>query len=172
MEGATTAPAAAAAAPEVQTDSAAEAAATPARKPKTPRAKSTFTLHDPTTMQVIGKLSSSDPRYAALKAASKAHTRILLRKTGTRVIREYSGSLQVRPLPRREGARGISWPTHHTHPRPLPPDAAVQKLDTPQIVKRGEREISYSNKPYAKYIKQWEWAGASEAAMKQETENA
>lgn len=91
MEGATTTPAAAPLA-DVQP----ETAATTKPVKKTPRVKSTFTLHDPTSMTVVGKLSSSDPRYAALKAASKGHTRILLRKTGTRIIREYTGSLQVR----------------------------------------------------------------------------
>lgn len=138
----------------------AAAAAVPGapRKKGAPKPRLTFTLHAPGTMLVIGKMTSSDPRYAALKvracvlggqgreglspaltcdlrsrlqAASRGHTRILLRKTGGRTVREYSGTLV--------------------------------KLDVPAVVKRGEREIVYNQKPSARFLKQWDWEGAAKA---------
>ena len=66
----------------------------PAPRPKrTPGAKFTFMLHDPADMSSLGKYVSTDYRYAALKVASRGHTRILLRKTNTKEIREFTGEV-------------------------------------------------------------------------------
>lgn len=57
------------------------------------KAKATFMLHDADTMSSIGKYQSTDYRYAALKAASKGAEKILLRKTNTKEVREFSGNV-------------------------------------------------------------------------------
>lgn len=63
----------------------------PVKKPKI-----TFMLHDPRDMSSLGKYVSTDYRYAALKVASRGHQRIMLRKTNTKEVREFTG--QVVPL--------------------------------------------------------------------------
>lgn len=68
----------------------AEASAAPAKSRK-PRI--TFMLHDPDSMANLGKFVSTDYRYAALKAASRGRTRILLRKTNTKEVREFTGDI-------------------------------------------------------------------------------
>lgn len=62
-------------------------------KPKVAKAKSTFMLHDPTDFSSLGKYQSTDFRYAALKVASRGHTNILLRKTNTKEMREFTGAV-------------------------------------------------------------------------------
>lgn len=69
---------------------AAEIATSPAT---TKRARSTFMLHKPDTMECLSKFQSSDYRYGALKAASRGHTVIWLRKTNSKEIRVYSGEI-------------------------------------------------------------------------------
>lgn len=66
---------------------------TPKPAPKAPKTKHTFMLHDPNDLSSLGKYQSNDFRYAALKVASRGHTRILLRKTNTKEIREFSGNV-------------------------------------------------------------------------------
>lgn len=74
---------------------------TPTPKKKT---KFTFMLHDCKTMEAIGKLVSVDYRYGALKACSRINklpesckgeeegtVKIWLRRTNTKIIREYVG---------------------------------------------------------------------------------
>lgn len=68
-------------------------------KPKTnakAKAKHTFMLHEPKKgpnwMSALGRFVSTDARYAALKAASRGHVDILLRKTGTREVRRFEGA--------------------------------------------------------------------------------
>lgn len=51
----------------------------------------TFMLHKPDTLEQIGKFSSTDYRYAALKAATRGHTDIWLRETNTKIIYVYTG---------------------------------------------------------------------------------
>lgn len=68
-----------------------EPAAAKTPKPKTPKPKATFMLHDPRDLSSLGKYQSTDFRYAALKVASRGHKQILLRKTNTKEIREFSG---------------------------------------------------------------------------------
>lgn len=76
---------------------AAMASATPApvpQKAKAPRTKKptlTFMLHDPETMASAGKYNSTSHRNAALKAATKGFTNILLRQTNTKTIYRYEG---------------------------------------------------------------------------------
>ncbi len=57
------------------------------------KARATFMLHDADSMTSIGKYQSTDYRYAALKAASKGAEKILLRKTNTKEVREFSGNV-------------------------------------------------------------------------------
>ena len=75
----------------------APAAAAP---PKKQGAKFTFMLHDPVDMSSLGKYVSTDYRYAALKVASRGHTRILLRKTNTKEIREFAGEVVPLEVPK------------------------------------------------------------------------
>jgi len=42
-------------------------------------------------MKPTGRFSSTTPRGAAMKAASRGHTTILLRETGTKKIHKYTG---------------------------------------------------------------------------------
>lgn len=55
--------------------------------------KSTFMLHDPKDLSSLGKYQSTDYRYAALKVASRGHKHILLRKTNTKEVREFTGDV-------------------------------------------------------------------------------
>lgn len=66
---------------------------TPQAKAKTAKPKATFMLHDPRDLSSLGKYQSTDLRYAALKVASRGHKQILLRKTNTKEIREFSGDV-------------------------------------------------------------------------------
>lgn len=50
-------------------------------------------LHDPANLSPLGKYQSTAYRYAALKAASRGFTDILLRKTNTKEIYVYKGSV-------------------------------------------------------------------------------
>lgn len=87
--------------------------------PKTPKSKSTFMLHDAKTFASLGKYVSTDARYSALKAASRGIENIYLRKTNSKIIYHYEGS--------------------------------VVTLDTPQVVTRGKRSITYTKKPVVKF---------------------
>ena len=60
---------------------------------KTPKPKSTYMLHDPKTFASLGKYVSTDARYSALKAASRGVEDIYLRKTNTKIIFHYKGSV-------------------------------------------------------------------------------
>ena len=83
----------------------APAIASDAPKTRNKRPKQTFVLHCPETMQIIAKMNSADWRYAALKAATRINklppstknpdgsAKIWLRKTNTRVFREYNGNV-------------------------------------------------------------------------------
>lgn len=71
---------------------------------KTGKEKRTFMLHSPSDMSALGRFSSTDWRYAALKAASRGHTNIFLRQTGTREVRSFEGSRQE--IPAKEITRG------------------------------------------------------------------
>ena len=91
-------------APTDPTAAAADAAAADAvptavsEKKKHP--KFTFMLHDSSDMSSLGKYVSTDYRYAALKVASRGHTRILLRKTNSREIREFVGEVVTLDVPK------------------------------------------------------------------------
>lgn len=68
-------------------------------KKRAARPRSCFMLHAPETFVPLGKFQSSDARYAALKAASRGHTDILLRQTNTRIISQYEGKVQTLDQP-------------------------------------------------------------------------
>lgn len=75
----------------------------PAPAPAAPRVKkpkSTFMLHDPVDFHPLGKFISTDYRYAALKTASRGVTKILLRKTNTKTIREFEGRIITLDAPK------------------------------------------------------------------------
>lgn len=74
-------------------------AAAPAA-PRTKKPKSTFMLHDPVDFHPLGKFISTDYRYAALKTASRGVTKILLRKTNTKTIREFEGRIITLDAPK------------------------------------------------------------------------
>lgn len=80
----------------------------------TKNAKRTFMLHSATDMSALGRFVSTDWRYAALKAASRGHTKILLRQTGTREVREFDGSRM--PIPPKEITRGGRTITYENRP--------------------------------------------------------
>ena len=101
-----------------------------ADRPQKP--KLTFMLHDPKDMSCISKYKSTEVRYAALKAASYGHTDILLRKTNTKEIRQYKGSVVMLDTPK-EVRRGND---------PAKPP------------------IRYTKEPKVKFIKQWTYDGA------------
>lgn len=67
---------------------------------KTSKPKSTFMLHDPKDLSSLGKYQSTDFRYAALKVASRGHKQILLRKTNTKEIREFTGDVITLDTPK------------------------------------------------------------------------
>lgn len=106
-------------------------ASTPATEKKTrnKRPRVTFMLHAPGTFESLGKFQSSDARYAALKCASRGHKNILLRRTNTREIHEYEGSVQDLDTPK-EITRGN------------PP-----------------RTIKYTKKPVVRFVKKFVYAG-------------
>jgi hypothetical protein len=62
---------------------------------KTKNEKKTFMLHHPTTKANLGKYVAADHRNAALKAATRGHTSILMRQTYSRVVYEYQGGVNV-----------------------------------------------------------------------------
>lgn len=69
-------------------------------------------LHDPSSMAPLGKFVSTDYRYAALKAASRGHTKILLRQTGTREVRAFDGmKAAIEPKSIVRGGRTVTY-TH------------------------------------------------------------
>lgn len=74
--------------------------------------KRTFMLHSPVDMTALGRFISTDWRYAALKAASRGHTKILLRQTGTREVRRFDGQkVAIEPKEITRGGRTIKY-TH------------------------------------------------------------
>jgi hypothetical protein len=80
--------------------------------PKNKKPKRTFMLHAADDMTALGRFISTDWRYAALKAASRGHTNILLRQTGTREVRKFDGqkvAIEAKQITR--GGRTITY-TH------------------------------------------------------------
>jgi hypothetical protein len=78
--------------------------------PKNKKPKRTFMLHSPVDMSALGRFVSTDWRYAGLKAASRGHTKILLRQTGTREVREFEGSkVEIPPKTIVRGTREIVY---------------------------------------------------------------
>ena len=84
-------------------------------------------LHNPTDMSALGRFVAPGYREAALKAASRGHADILLRKSGTREIRKFEGFIEV--------------------------------LDTPKVVKRGDREVLFAKKPNVRFVEKYHFDG-------------
>jgi hypothetical protein len=83
-----------------------------ANTPKNKKPKRTFMLHAADDMTALGRFISTDWRYAALKAASRGHTQILLRQTGTREVRKFDGQkVEIEPKQITRGGRTITY-TH------------------------------------------------------------
>lgn len=93
------------------TDSIATTAADAAPVARTKKPKITFMLHDPKDMSSLGKYVSTDYRYAALKVASRGHKHILLRKTNSKEVREFTGDVVTLDTPKQisRGDRVISY---------------------------------------------------------------
>lgn len=87
------------------------ATSTKTRAPRTPKTKSTYMLHDPKTFTSLGKYVSTDARYSALKAASRGIEDILLRKTNSKIIYKYKGSVVTLDQPQivKRGEREIAY---------------------------------------------------------------
>jgi hypothetical protein len=80
--------------------------------PKEKKPRRTFMLHSAEDMTALGRFISTDWRYAALKAASRGHKKILLRQTGTREVREFDGDrIEIEPKEINRGGRVIKY-TH------------------------------------------------------------
>ena len=77
------------------------------------RRKRTFMLHEPGTMKPLGKFVSNTPRSAAAKAASRGFKKILLRETGTKILREYEGGRVTLDPPKvvTRGERTVTFKT-------------------------------------------------------------
>lgn len=91
-----------------------------AAQSRAPAKKKTYMLHHPENWSCLGKYVSTTPRLAALKAASRKHTDILLRETNTKIIHHYEGGS-----------------------KPLETPQVVTRGNPPVTV-------TYSNKPYVK----------------------
>ena len=105
------------------------AAAARRTKQRAKRPRLTFMLHAPGTWESLGKFVSSDPRYAALKVASRGHTKILLRQTNTRLIYEYAGAVVDLDQPK-----------------------TITRGDPP-------REIVYTKKPTVRFVSKYLFSG-------------
>lgn len=66
----------------------------------TGRPKKTFMLHAPGDMSATGRFVAPGYREAALKASSRGHTDILLRRSGTREIRQFQGFIETLSTPK------------------------------------------------------------------------
>ena len=99
----------------------------------TKKPRRTFMLHSPDDMTALGRFISTDWRYAALKAASRGHTKILLRQTGTREVREFDGArIEIEPKEINRGGRIIKY-THRPqvkYNRKFSYDGAVDETST------------------------------------------
>jgi predicted amidohydrolase YtcJ len=85
-------------------------------KPKRgPREKFTFMLHHPETLAADGKFVAPGFREAALKAASGGKTKIMLRKSNTRQIREFEGAVVQLDQPK-QVSRGERVVTYYKKP--------------------------------------------------------
>ena len=81
------------------------------KTPRTPKPKFTFMLHEPGTYKNLGTYKSPDPRYSALKAATRGVKDILLRKTNTKIIYKYKGDYITLDTPTvvKRGTREIKY---------------------------------------------------------------
>ena len=81
------------------------------KTPAKTRQRQTYMLHEVDTYFPKGKMQGSDFRYAALKAASRGHKTIWIRKTNTKEMREYSGSIVELDTPKevKRGDRVIKY---------------------------------------------------------------
>lgn len=75
------------------------------------RKKKTYMLHHPKSFSCLGKYVSTTPRLAALKAASRKHTDILLRETNTKIMHRYEGGIKALDSPQvvQRGAQRVTY---------------------------------------------------------------
>jgi hypothetical protein len=89
-------------------------------------------LHDPLTLAAMSRFIANSHRYAALKAASR------LCKEGDsepkRILLRATNSKIIREF-----------------------SGQIKKLDQPQVIKRGDREITYTKKPHVSFVKAYNW---------------
>jgi hypothetical protein len=64
------------------------------------RATTTFVLHHPGTLEPLGHFVAACYREAALKACSRGHCDILLRRTGTKKGKRFKGFADVLEKPK------------------------------------------------------------------------
>lgn len=90
-----------------------DAVATSEPKVKKVREKKTYMLHHPQTYVCLGKYVSTTPRLAALKAASRKHTDILLRETNTKIMHHYEGGIKDLETPQvvKRGDQTVTYTT-------------------------------------------------------------
>jgi len=86
-------------------------------KARAKKPKYTYMLHDPEDMTSLGKYVSTDYRYAALKVVSRWHKkglrRILLRRTNSKEIHEFEGSVTPLDKPKVIRRAGQEIMYHH-----------------------------------------------------------
>jgi hypothetical protein len=56
--------------------------------------KKTFVAHSPGSMKVLGTFVGRTPSQVAKKVASKGHTDFLIRETGTKKAKHYTGGIK------------------------------------------------------------------------------
>jgi hypothetical protein len=88
------------------------------KPPRVKRAREVYMLHDPVDFSCKGRFTSTGPRFAAQKAATRGFKKIYLRKTNTKKVFCYDGS--------------------------------IVKLETPQVIQRGDQTITYTKKSMVK----------------------
>lgn len=131
----------------------AEQQAPPAQAPpasggveKVRKQKRTYMLHNPETYACLGKYVSTTPRLAALKAASRGHTDILLRETNTKIMHHYEGGIRSLDTPQvvQRGDQTVTYtnkPFVKTKARPfLMPALALSAEETAAEAAAAEAE--------------------------------
>jgi hypothetical protein len=66
---------------------------TPVQKERVKRKREVYMLHDPVDFSCKGRFTSTGPRFAAQKAATRGFKKIYLRKTNTKKVYCYDGSI-------------------------------------------------------------------------------
>ena len=67
--------------------------AEPIKKERVKRQREVYMLHDPVDFSCKGRFTSTGPRFAAQKAATRGFKKIYLRKTNTKKVYVYDGDI-------------------------------------------------------------------------------